>query len=89
MSWLVWPRDITGVQANYEEADGAVVVIQTSIEDEENLPAQSGKTRASLTVSGWQLLPQGKDLKVTYIVKVRARCRLSFIILVPKYLTRS
>ena len=70
MGWLVYPRDICGVQANYQTSPEELIVIQTSIEADALAPVQSGKTRATLGVSGWQLLQQGSDLKVTYIVKV-------------------
>lgn len=45
-------------------------VIQTSVEDNERAPAQSGKVRAHLTVAGWHLKPEGSDLRVTYLAKV-------------------
>ncbi|SGY31314.1 BQ5605_C002g01221 [Microbotryum silenes-dioicae] len=72
MGWIVWPRDIIGIQKNYKslELNQEVVVVQASVTDDEHGPEQSGKTRATVTVSGWQLLPQGSDLKVTYIVKI-------------------
>ena len=59
MGWLVYPRDIAGHQHNFISTSGKkneeIVVIQTSKENE-LAPEQSGKTRATLTVSGWQLL---------------------------------
>ncbi|KAM0756223.1 Bet v1-like protein [Meredithblackwellia eburnea MCA 4105] len=72
MGWLVYPRDIVGVQQNFKskEFNQEITVIQTSVQEDELAPEQSGKTRATLSVSGWQLLPQGDDLKVTYIVKI-------------------
>lgn len=47
-------------------------MIQTSVVDDEVAPdfATESRTRATLTVSGWQLLQQGNNLKVTYVVKI-------------------
>lgn len=56
MGWLVYPRDICGQQQIFEADNGEIVVIQTSIVDTDLAPEQSGKTRATLDVSGWQLL---------------------------------
>lgn len=58
MGWLVYPRDIVGIQRNYHPEDGSEkgerMIIQTSIEEPEWAPEQKGKTRATLTVSGWR-----------------------------------
>lgn len=72
LSWIVYPRDIVGVQRNYrkDEENQEIFVIQTSVQEDELAPEQSGKTRATLTVSGWHLKPQADGLKVTYIVKI-------------------
>ena len=57
MSWIVYPRDIVGVQASSDgDAEGERLVVQTSVEEQEWAPEQKGKTRATLTLSGWQLL---------------------------------
>lgn len=54
---MVYPRDIVGVQRNLREQEGnkEIKVVQTSIVDEELAKDQSGKTRATLSVSGWKL----------------------------------
>ncbi|GAA5965486.1 hypothetical protein JCM3765_003301 [Sporobolomyces pararoseus] len=72
MGWLVYPRDIVGVQKNYggDEENGERTIIQTSVEENELAPEQKGKTRATLKVSGWRLVPEGDDLRVTYIVNI-------------------
>ncbi|PRQ76919.1 hypothetical protein AAT19DRAFT_12337 [Rhodotorula toruloides] len=74
MGWLVYPRDIVGIQKNYHPEDGSEkgerMIVQTTIEEKEWAPEQKGKTRATLTVSGWRFTPVGDDLKVTYIVKI-------------------
>lgn len=72
LSWIVYPRDIVGVQRNYrkDEENQEIFVIQTSVQEDELAPEQPGKTRATLTVSGWHLEPQAEGLKVTYIVKI-------------------
>ncbi|BGP28630.1 hypothetical protein JCM10296v2_000366 [Rhodotorula toruloides] len=74
MGWLVYPRDIVGIQKNYHPEDGSEkgerMIVQTTIEEKDWAPEQKGKTRATLTVSGWRFTPVGDDLKVTYIVKI-------------------
>ncbi|GAA5969661.1 hypothetical protein JCM21900_000799 [Sporobolomyces salmonicolor] len=73
MGWLVYPRDIVGIQKNYGgevNENGERMVVQTSIEEPERAPEQKGKTRATLKLSGWKLTPDGEDLKVTYIVNI-------------------
>lgn len=58
ISWIVYPRDIVGVQKNFRsnEVNGEIMVVQTSIIEDELAPPQHGKTRATLTISGWQLM---------------------------------
>ena len=58
MGWLVYPRDIVGVQKNYggDVANGERTIIQTSVVEDELAPEQKGKTRATLKVSGWSLV---------------------------------
>ncbi|GAA6018253.1 hypothetical protein JCM11491_005123 [Sporobolomyces phaffii] len=72
MGWLVYPRDIVGIQKNYggETENGERTIIQTSVEELDLAPEQKGKTRATLKVSGWSLKPEGDNLKVTYIVNI-------------------
>ncbi|GAA5908739.1 hypothetical protein JCM8208_006774 [Rhodotorula glutinis] len=74
MSWIVYPRSICGAQMNVEPEDGdpqgVRMVIQTSVDEPEWAPEQKGQTRATLTLSGWQLKPEGDNLKITYIVKI-------------------
>lgn len=57
MGWLVYPRDIVGIQKNYggETENGERMIVQTSVDEPELAPAQKGKTRATLQVSGWKL----------------------------------
>jgi len=59
MSWIVYPRSICGAQMNVEPEDGDPqgerLVIQTSVDEPEWAPEQKGQTRATLTLSGWQL----------------------------------
>lgn len=57
LGWLVYARDIVGAHKNYREKPGGeICIIQTSVQEDEKAPEQYGKTRATLTVSGWQLL---------------------------------
>ncbi|GAA6047150.1 hypothetical protein JCM3770_006924 [Rhodotorula araucariae] len=74
MGWLVYPRDICGIQKNYHPTDGDAqaerLIVQTSVQEDGWAPEQKGKTRATLTLSGWRLVPEGENLKVTYIVKI-------------------
>ncbi|GAA6036630.1 hypothetical protein JCM8097_001261 [Rhodosporidiobolus ruineniae] len=71
-SVFVYGRDIVGVQRNYaDETTGERLIVQTSVQEDELVPEQSGKTRATLTLSGWRLLPEGDDLRVTYIVNIK------------------
>jgi len=58
MGWLVYPRDIVGIQKNYggETENGERMVIQTSVEESDLAAEQKGKTRATLKVSGWKLV---------------------------------
>ncbi|KAM0793328.1 hypothetical protein ACM66B_000785 [Microbotryomycetes sp. NB124-2] len=70
MGWLVYARDIVGAHKNYR-SDKEIKVVQVSIDEPEIAPEQYQKTRATLTVSGWQLLQlDDGSLKVTYIVKI-------------------
>jgi hypothetical protein len=57
MGWLVYPRDIVGIQKNFggEKENGERTIIQTSVEELDLAPEQKGKTRATLKVSGWNL----------------------------------
>ncbi|GAA6004308.1 hypothetical protein JCM10207_000661 [Rhodosporidiobolus poonsookiae] len=75
LGWLIYPRDIVGVQQNHLRADGSPtgerLVVQTSIKEDELAPEQSGKTRATLVVSGWRFVPEGDNLRVTYVVNVK------------------
>lgn len=52
--YIASPRDIVGVQRNYTDDDGTLRMIQTSVQDAERAPEQSGTTRADLVLSGWQ-----------------------------------
>ncbi|GAA5907982.1 START domain-containing protein [Sporobolomyces salmoneus] len=72
MGWLVYPRDIVGIQKNHggETENGERTIIQTTVEETGLAPEQKGKTRATLKVSGWHFAPEGEHLKVTYIVNI-------------------
>ncbi|KAK0532770.1 hypothetical protein OC835_003242 [Tilletia horrida] len=74
-SMFVWARDIGGVQDNILSENGDELrIIQTTVEDEENLPDAGSyalsRTRATLDYAGWQVKKQGDDVIATYIVKV-------------------
>ncbi|KAK0547177.1 hypothetical protein OC846_004131 [Tilletia horrida] len=74
-SMFVWARDIAGVQDNILTDDRSELrIIQTTVEDEENLPDAGSyalsRTRANLEYAGWQVKKQGDDVIATYIVKV-------------------
>lgn len=58
VGWLVYPRDIVGVQKNIRsnELNQPIMVVQTSIVENELAPEQPGKTRANLDISGWELM---------------------------------
>ncbi|GAA5923242.1 START domain-containing protein [Sporobolomyces koalae] len=74
--YIASPRDIVGVQRNYTDPDGTLRMIQTSVQDPERAPEQPGTTRADLVLSGWQFKPEGSDLRVTYIFKIRLAGKL-------------
>lgn len=74
-SYFVWARDIAGVQENIYNDDGKkIIVIQTSVKDEDNLPEAGSyaksRTRATVDVSAWQITQKGDDVELTYLVKV-------------------
>ncbi|GAA5834446.1 hypothetical protein JCM9279_004318 [Rhodotorula babjevae] len=66
-SFVVSGRDIVGASRIFEVGDGYELV-QTSVDD--LVPAQKGKTRATLFLGGWKVEAVGSDTKVTYVVKV-------------------
>lgn len=72
-SYFIWQRDIVGVQENFYQGDD-IVVIQTSVQDEDNLPDAGSyaksRTRATVDVSGWKIAKKGNDTELTYVVKV-------------------
>lgn len=74
--YIASPRDIVGVQRNYTDEDGTLRMVQTSVQDLDRAPEQPGTTRADLVLSGWQFKPEGPDLRVTYIFKIRLAGRL-------------
>ncbi|KAL9937896.1 hypothetical protein V8E36_003441 [Tilletia maclaganii] len=74
-SMFVWARDIAGIQDNVlDEGGNEIRIIQTSVEDEEDLPDAGSyavsRTRANLEYAGWQIKKEGDDVVATYIVKV-------------------
>lgn len=74
--WLVYGRDITGVQCNYRstELNQEIIVIQVSVPDDgsyADFPGdESGKVRAKVHWSGWKLTPKGNDVEVKYAVNI-------------------
>ncbi|CAD6583108.1 MAG: p24 complex component [Cyphobasidiales sp. Tagirdzhanova-0007] len=79
LAWLINPRDLVGIHQSYiggkeiEEHVGEnkeIILIQTSVIDNERASEQPKRTRMSLTLSAWRLSPIGKDVKLTYLVKV-------------------
>lgn len=54
---LALQRDIVGVQKNYrtDEENKEIIIIQTSVEENDIAPEQPGKARATLTIGGWKL----------------------------------
>lgn len=43
MTWLVYPRDICGVQKNYRSSNGEILIVQTSVDEPDLAPLQSGQ----------------------------------------------
>lgn len=56
LGWIVGPRDLCGVQRIVREGKERLLIVQTSVVDDEMAEVQSGKTRADLKVAGWELL---------------------------------
>jgi len=69
-AFLVQPRDFVGYQDAIIEDDGSIYVFQTSVPEDENTGSVKGRTRGTLTVSGWCIKAVGDDIDVTYLVKV-------------------
>jgi hypothetical protein len=57
--WIVWGRDIFGIQQIFRhperEYNKEIIIVQTSVEDKEIAPDQSGKVRADVKAAGWRL----------------------------------
>jgi len=72
MGWLVYQRTIVGVQAVIrEETNNAeIMIVQTSIDDDELAPAEDYKVRANLTAAAWILKPVDGGVQLTYIVSI-------------------
>lgn len=66
---MVQPRDIVCVQNVVREADGTVYLTQSTVPNDAKTPEVNGKTRATLTVAGWRIRPNGNDLDISHIVK--------------------
>jgi hypothetical protein len=66
---MVQPRDFVAVQNVFFEDDGVVYVVLCSVPDDAKTPPVPGKTRGTITASGWRLRPNGNDTDVSYIVK--------------------
>lgn len=58
ISWLVYPRDIVGANRNIRsnELNQEIMVVQTSVVEDTLASNQSGKTRATLSMSGWEIM---------------------------------
>ncbi|PWN50864.1 Bet v1-like protein [Violaceomyces palustris] len=74
-SYFIWARDIVGVQENQIKKDGdEIVVIQTSVSADQYVDEagsySKSRTRATLDVSCWQLVKDGENCKVEYVVKI-------------------
>ena len=69
---LVYQRTIVGVQAVIrEETNNAeIMIVQTSIDDDELAPAEDYKVRANLTAAAWILKPVDGGVQLTYIVSI-------------------
>ena len=68
-AFLVQPRDFVGYQEAIIEDDGSIYVFQTSVPEDENTGPVKGRTRGTLTLSGWCIKAVGDDIDVTYLVK--------------------
>ncbi|EST07749.1 START domain protein [Kalmanozyma brasiliensis GHG001] len=74
-SYFVWARDIVGVQENVISDGGSKIqVYQTSVEADQFIDEagsySKSRTRATLEVSAWDLVKDGDNTKVTYVVKI-------------------
>ncbi|GAK63649.1 bet v1-like protein [Moesziomyces antarcticus] len=74
-SYFVWARDIVGVQRNKVSDSGdRITVIQTSVAADQYVDEagsySKSRTRATLEVSAWDLIQQGSDTKLEYVVKI-------------------
>ncbi|SPO23307.1 uncharacterized protein UTRI_01985 [Ustilago trichophora] len=74
-SYFVWARDIVGVQENTVHNNGErITVIQTSVDADQYVDEagsySKSRTRATLEVSAWDLVKQGNDTKLEYVVKI-------------------
>ncbi|GAA5972325.1 hypothetical protein JCM11641_002409 [Rhodosporidiobolus odoratus] len=72
---LASPRDLIGIQRDYDEADDWRTIIQTSVEHP-SYPEQSKATRATLKLSGWSFRQEGNDTRVVYILDVLLNGRI-------------
>lgn len=74
-SYFVWARDIVGVQQNIISEDGSqITILQTSVDadkyvDEAGSYSKS-RTRATLEVSAWNIVKEGANVKLEYLVKI-------------------
>ncbi|KAF9509742.1 hypothetical protein BS47DRAFT_1487792 [Hydnum rufescens UP504] len=69
-SLLVQPRDFIGLQEAIIEDDGTVYFLVTSVPEDENTGPVKGRTRGTITLSGWCIKPVHDGIDVTYFVKV-------------------
>lgn len=74
-SYFVWARDILGVQENIVSENGdKITVIQTSTTADEYVDEagsySKSRTRATLEVSAWNLIKEGSNTKLEYVVKI-------------------
>ena len=66
---MVQPRDFVAVQNVFFEDDGTVYIVLCSVSNDKKTPPVSGKTRGTITATGWRLRPNGNDTDISYIVK--------------------
>lgn len=74
-SYFVWARDIVGVQQNNISADGSqITILQTSVDADQYVDEagsySKSRTRATLEVSAWNIVKEGANVKLEYIVKI-------------------
>lgn len=74
-SYFVWARDIVGIQENVVSDNGEkITVIQTSTTADQYVDEagsySKSRTRATLEVSAWNIIKEGNNTKLEYVVKI-------------------